>query len=68
VRPCADGNLTFDNPEIRLHRTARGLTVHGLRHSHKTWMIEDAIPEIVQALRLGQVIGYEVCETYSHVA
>jgi hypothetical protein len=30
-----------------------GLTPHGLRHSHKTWMTEDGIPEIVQALRLG---------------
>jgi integrase len=24
-----------------------GLTPHGLRHSHKTWMSEDGIPEIL---------------------
>jgi integrase len=68
MRPCADGNLTLDNPEIRLHPAAPGLTFHGLRHSHKTWMIEDAIPEIAQALRLGHVMGDKVRETYSHVA
>ena len=30
-----------------------GLTVHGLRHSHKTWMAEDGIPEILAEQRLG---------------
>ena len=26
---------------------------HDLRHTHKTWLIEDDIPEIAQAKRLG---------------
>jgi hypothetical protein len=30
-----------------------GLTPHGFRHSHKTWMIEDKIPEILAETRLG---------------
>jgi hypothetical protein len=30
-----------------------GLTPHGLRHSHKTWMAEDGIPEILAGQRLG---------------
>jgi hypothetical protein len=30
-----------------------GLTPHGLRHSHKTWMAEDGIPEILAEQRLG---------------
>jgi len=30
-----------------------GLTPHGLRHSHKTWMVEDGIPEILAEQRLG---------------
>ena len=30
-----------------------GLTPHGLRHSHKTWMAEDGIPEIPAEQRLG---------------
>ncbi len=33
-----------------------GLTPHGLRHSHRTWMAEDAIPEI----RAEQRLGHEV--------
>ncbi|MEV6608872.1 tyrosine-type recombinase/integrase [Kutzneria sp. NPDC051319] len=68
MRPCADGNLHRKNPDMRLQPVAPGLTFHGLRHSHKTWMIEDAIPEIAQALRLGHVMGDKVRETYSHVA
>ena len=33
-----------------------GLTPHGLRHSHKTWMAEDSIPEILAEQRLGHDI------------
>jgi hypothetical protein len=33
-----------------------GLTVHGLRHGHKTWMAEDGIPEILAEQRLGHEI------------
>jgi hypothetical protein len=32
------------------------LTPHGLRHSHKTWMTEDGIPEILAEQRLGHQI------------
>jgi integrase len=68
VRPCADGNLHIAKPAIRLEPTKPGLTFHGLRHSHKTWMIDDGIPEIAQALRLGHVLENKVQQTYSHVA
>ena len=33
-----------------------GLTPHGLRHSHKTWMAEDHIPEILAEQRLGHTV------------
>ena len=33
-----------------------GLTVHGLRHGHQTWMAEDGIPEILAEQRLGHEI------------
>src|SRR6185437_10005557 len=33
-----------------------GLTPHGLRHSHKTWMAEDHIPEILAEQRLGHEV------------
>jgi hypothetical protein len=44
-----------------------GLTAHGLRHSQKTWMVEDGIPEILSELRLGhEVPGMR--GLYSHVS
>ena len=35
-----------------------GLTPHGLRHSHKTWMAEDGIPEILAEQRLGHEVPW----------
>jgi integrase len=44
-----------------------GLTPHGLRHSHKTWMAEDGIPEILAEQRLGhQVPGMR--SLYAHAS
>jgi hypothetical protein len=44
-----------------------GLTPHGLRHGHKTWMAEDGIPEILAEQRLGhQVPGMR--GLYAHAA
>jgi len=44
-----------------------GLTAHGLRHSQKTWMVEDSIPEVLSELRLGhEVPGMR--GLYSHVS
>jgi integrase len=68
TRPAADGNSHINKPKVRLHAVKPGLTFHGLRHSHKTWMIDDGIPEIAQALRLGHILEDKVQETYSHVA
>jgi integrase len=62
-RPAADGHSRKGTDTVR-----RGLTFHGLRHSHKTWLIADAIPEIAQAQRLGHRLDNRVIETYSHVA
>jgi integrase len=43
-----------------------GMHFHDLRHTHKTWLIEDGIPEIAQAKRLGHRLG-GVRGIYSHV-
>ena len=43
-----------------------GLHFHDLRHTHKTWLIEDRVPEVVQHQRLGHRFG-GVMGTYSHV-
>ena len=47
---------------------APGLTFHGFRHSHKTWLIADAIPDVAQARRLGHRIPDKIQHIYSHVA
>jgi integrase len=44
------------------------LTFHSLRHSHKTWLIEDGIPDVAQARRLGHRMDHKINEIYSHVA
>ncbi|WP_232666958.1 hypothetical protein [Pseudonocardia sp. TRM90224] len=45
-----------------------GLTFHGFRHSHKTWMVADNVPEIAQSLRPGHILEDKIQQTYSHVA
>ncbi|WP_405598124.1 MULTISPECIES: tyrosine-type recombinase/integrase [unclassified Streptomyces] len=44
-----------------------GLTFHNLRHTHKTWLIEDNIPEVAQARRLGHTLK-GIADVYAHVA
>jgi hypothetical protein len=44
-----------------------GLTPHGLRHSHKTWMAEDGIPEILAEQRLGHDVP-GMRGLYTHVS
>ncbi|MCX5535775.1 tyrosine-type recombinase/integrase [Streptomyces sp. NBC_00006] len=45
-----------------------GLTFHGLRHTQKTWLIEDDIPDVAQARRLGHTLDNDIDDIYSHVA
>ena len=68
LRPAADGAPRRRNPGQRLPAVKPGLTFHGLRHSHKTWMIADNVPEIAQARRLGHILDDKIRQTYSHVA
>ncbi|MFI6025544.1 hypothetical protein [Amycolatopsis magusensis] len=68
MRPAADGNLDRVHPRIRVLPVKPGLTSHGLRHSHKTWLIADGIPDVAQARRLGRRIPDAIQDIYSHVA
>jgi integrase len=68
MRPAADGNPTTSRPRVRTQPIKPGLTFHGLRHSHKTWMIADGIPEVAQSRRLGHKLPDKIQETYSHIA
>ncbi|MGH3760189.1 tyrosine-type recombinase/integrase [Actinophytocola sp.] len=62
-RPAVDGNAQKATQPVR-----PGLTFHGLRHSHKTWLIADNMPEIAQARRLGHHLANRLVEVYSDVA
>jgi integrase len=68
MRPSADGNHHRTRPHVRVHPVAPGLVFHGFRHSHKTWMIADGIPDVAQARRLGHRIPDKIEHIYSHVA
>ena len=67
-RHRGNGTLAQACPLVRLEPAKPGLTFHGLRHGHKTWMIADGVPEVAQARRLGHILGDRIQETYSHVA
>lgn len=62
-RPAVDGEFRKGTYSVR-----PGLTFHGLRHSNKTWLIADGVPEIAQAKRLGHHLANRLVEVYSHVA
>lgn len=68
MRPAADGTTPATRSRVRTEPVCPGLTFHGLRHSHKTWMIADGIPEVAQARRLGHQLPDKIQEIYSHVA
>lgn len=38
LRPAADGNLTVDDPRIRLYPVKPGLRFHDFRHSYRAWI------------------------------
>jgi integrase len=54
------------DPDAGVPPILAGMHFHDLRHTHKTWLIEDGIPEIAQARRLGHRLG-GVRGIYSHV-
>ncbi|MEU8158797.1 tyrosine-type recombinase/integrase [Micromonospora parva] len=54
------------NPQQGIPPVLPGMHFHDLRHTHKTWLIEDGIPEIAQARRLGHRLT-GVRGIYSHV-
>ncbi|MDI2130541.1 site-specific integrase [Yinghuangia seranimata] len=45
-----------------------GLTFHGLRHSHNTWMIDEGCDDVVRARRLGHHVPDKIQDVYGHVA
>jgi integrase len=68
MRPAADGTLNSKRRRVVVPAAKGGLKFHGLRHGHKTWLIEEDVPEIAQAVRLGHVLDDRIRQLYSHVA
>lgn len=68
MRPATDGTLRKPRARVRTQPVVPGMTFHGLRHSHKTWMIADHIPDVAQARRLGHTLPDKIQDIYSHVA
>ncbi|TWP47967.1 tyrosine-type recombinase/integrase [Lentzea tibetensis] len=68
TQPAVNGNEGRPLSGVRTVPIRPGLTFHGLRHSHKTWLIAGGAPEIAQARRLGHHVPNRVTEVYSHVA
>jgi integrase len=58
---------TAGDPDRGIPAIVPGLHFHDLRHSHKTWLIEDGVPEVAQAKRLGHRLP-GVRGIYSHVS
>lgn len=56
MRPAADGTINVRRAEVPLPAVKPGLTFRGLRRSHQVWLVEDGVPEIVQAARLGHAL------------
>lgn len=70
IKPAADGRPGKPRKRGRAEVPAwepilPGLRMHGLRHSHKTWMIEDEIAEVLQCEQLGHELG-GIRGVYSH--
>jgi len=63
--PAVGGVPSHDNP-YRRDPITPGMTFHGLRHSHKTWMKEDGIDGFVQDKRLGHATP-SIGDRYSHI-
>jgi integrase len=68
LKPAVNGNEHCPFSGVRTVPIRPGLTFHGLRHSHKTWLIAGGPPEIAQARRLGHHLSNRVTEVYAHVA
>lgn len=62
MRPAADGTdgmtgtVNARAGRVWLPAVKPGLGFRGLRHSHQAWLIEDGVPEIVRATRLGHAL------------
>lgn len=65
-RPAWDGNRDRPDPDKRLAPILPGFTFREGRHTHRTWLADDGIPEVGRAARLGHRMP-GMAGVYEHV-
>jgi integrase len=65
-RPAWDGDPDNPDPSKRLAPVLPGFTFHEGRHTQRTWLAEDGIPEVARAARLGHTMP-GMARVYEHV-
>jgi integrase len=65
-RPTWDGDPDNPNAEERTPAIRPGFTFHEGRHTHRTWLADDRIPDVARAARLGHKLP-GMADVYEHV-
>ncbi|MFI0369007.1 tyrosine-type recombinase/integrase [Actinomadura sp. 1N219] len=65
-RPAWDGDPDNSDPDRRRPPVLRGFTFHEVRHTQRTWLAEDGIPDVARAARLGHKLP-GMADVYEHV-
>ncbi|KAB2341636.1 hypothetical protein F8566_40815 [Actinomadura rudentiformis] len=65
-RPAWDGNPDSPDPEVRTPAILAGFTFHEGRHTQRTWLADDLIPDVARAARLGHKLP-GMADVYEHV-
>jgi integrase len=65
-RPAWDGDPDHPDPGKRRPPVLRGFTFHEGRHTPRTWLAEDGIPDVARAARLGHKLP-GMADVYEHV-
>ncbi|WUI02846.1 tyrosine-type recombinase/integrase [Spirillospora sp. NBC_00431] len=65
-RPAWDGDPDNPDPNRRRAPVLRGFTFHEGRHTQRTWLAEDGVPDVARAARLGHKLP-GMADVYEHV-
>lgn len=65
-RPAWDGDPDNPDPRERIPPILPGFTFHEGRHTQRTWLAEDGIPDVARAARLGHKLP-GMADVYEHV-
>ncbi|TDB85610.1 hypothetical protein E1264_20675 [Actinomadura sp. KC216] len=65
-RPAWDGDPDHPDPDRRRAPVLRGFTFHEGRHTQRTWLAEDGVPDVARAARLGHKLP-GMADVYEHV-